>query len=225
MTSESAGSRRLLSAACGAECRAHSNITEQERLTAGSPAASVRLAQSTTVLIYRPLSHLACAWLDGPLSSCSSLRFAPRGRNCHFHHDGSSHRSRPTRTLAGPPKTGRWRERRHPVTRAKTFSSTRPPLTGSNNWTGISRMRWQLINIKHRSETGQMFHEPRRTKAAQARMIFKGVERVVRLLDFPDPTIDEASLPSGHGRKCTATSRATRPARRPPSRPVPPAAP
>ena len=47
---------------------AHSDIARQERPAAVYPAASVRLAQSATVLIYRPLSRLACEWLDGPLS-------------------------------------------------------------------------------------------------------------------------------------------------------------
>jgi hypothetical protein len=47
---------------------ARSNITTQKRPAAVYPVASVRLAQSTMVLIYRPLCHLACEWLDGPLS-------------------------------------------------------------------------------------------------------------------------------------------------------------
>jgi hypothetical protein len=39
---------------------AHSNITKQKRPAAVYPVASARLAQPTTVLIYRPLFHLAC---------------------------------------------------------------------------------------------------------------------------------------------------------------------
>jgi hypothetical protein len=38
-----------------------------------APILGTRTGVSTTVLIYKPLSHLAYEWLDGPLSPGNSL--------------------------------------------------------------------------------------------------------------------------------------------------------